>query len=111
MISGAPPARVKLWIVGEATATWGSLRKTSTFLAGTGAPLTALMMLELGGRTIMSAPMPLVRIFWPSIWPRKIAATEMIMTTSMAMAAAEMMERMGRWIRFAITSLFIGGRS
>src|SRR5271166_2607846 len=104
-----PPVMLKSVMAGEATATWGSLRRTSAILAGTGAPPTELMKLALGGRTMMSAPMPPVWRLALVTWPTIIATIERIITTSMATATTLIRVRKGRYRRFPRTSLFMDG--
>ena len=104
---------LKSVMAGAATWTWGSLRSTSATFAGTGAPPTELIKLALGGRTMMSAPMPPVWRLALVTCPIMMATIERIMTTSMATARMLMKVRTGRCRMLPKTSLFmnlVGGR-
>src|SRR5579875_2144992 len=103
------PLVLSLAMTGEATATWGSFARTiGAIFAGTAASLRPLKLLELGGRTMMSAPIPLVCVAAPCTWPIITATMDRIMITSMATARTLMAERTGRYRMLPRTSLFIG---
>ncbi len=94
-------------LTGATTSTWGRVAEDVGDLDGGGRAGHADEVGAAPGWTIMSMPMPLVRVRWPLSMPSMMAAMERIMMTSMATAKALMSERRGRWTRLPTTSLFM----
>src|SRR6266850_6203053 len=92
---------------GETAATCGSLRRTSAILTDTGDPVIPEMKDDPGGRTKMSAPVPLVRCLLSFKMPSDNPTISRMSVTSTAMATTLIRVRMGRWTRLERINFFI----
>jgi hypothetical protein len=82
-------------------------RSTFATFCETGAPLKAVKLLEPGGCTIRSAPMPRVRSAASFSMPSAKLTMTRMSVTSTATAMIEISVRMGRCTRLETTILFI----
>src|SRR5882762_11730917 len=92
---------------GATAATCGSLRNTSAILTGTGEPPRAEIKDEPGGRTRMSAPVPLVLSLLSFKMPSDNPTISRMSVTSTAMATTLIRVRMGRCTRLERINFFI----
>src|SRR5271165_1659180 len=93
---------VESWVTTGATATTcGSFMILSATLTETGAPLTPINSDELGGCTMMSAPIPACRFRLSSSMPTDKPTISRMSVTSTATATTLIMVRNGRCTRLA----------
>src|SRR5208337_1956942 len=100
-MTSTAPAVESCVTTGATATTCGSFMILSATLMETGAPLTPISRDELGGCTMMSAPMPAWRFLLSSSMPIERPTINRISVTSTATATTLIMVRNGRCTRLA----------